>query len=360
MRMIKKIVKIKKIKNSKNLLISKEVLFQGVLLLNFLYFTDTHIRGTSPKNRKDNIVETLEKKFCEIVDLCSKYNIDYVLHGGDLFDRPDISVSIVSKFAKILNKINVPIYIICGNHDIYGHNPGTVNRTMLGLFNSIDIVNIVNEGEKILLEKDGIIVQLTGQPYTYDIDDKRNINKYMVKDIEENADYAIHMVHGMLLEKPFIKGIPYTLVEDIKNTNADITLSGHYHTGFKILEIENKYFINPGSLLRITNSLKEIERTPLVTLIKIENDIEIELIPLQSALPGNKVLDRKEIESSIFKNERLFEFKQSVDEAVNFEKLDINQILLNISDAEGVNDTVKKEALNRIASSQMKMVRDQI
>lgn len=327
--------------------------------MNFLFLTDTHIRGNSPKNRKDNIVETLEKKFKEIVTLCNQFNVDYVLHGGDLFDRPDISVSIVSKFAKILNKINVPIYTISGNHDIYGHNPSTINRTMLGLFNAIDIVRVLEEKDKVLLEKDGIVVQLSGQPYIYNIDEGNNKSKYMVESIDERVDYSIHMAHGMLLERPFIKGIPYTLVDDIKDTKADITLSGHYHTGFGILEIDDKYFINPGSLIRITNSLTEIERTPKVVLIRIKDDIKVDLIPLQSALPGNKVLDRREIESNIFKSERLFEFKQSIDEAVNFEKLDINQILLDISDAEGVSGTIKEEALRRIASSQMKIVRDQ-
>ncbi|HLR34420.1 MAG TPA: metallophosphoesterase [Tissierellales bacterium] len=327
--------------------------------MNFLFLTDTHIRGTSPKNRTDNFVETLEKKFNEIVNLCSKYKIDYVLHGGDLFDRPDISISIVSKFAKVLNEIKVPIYTICGNHDIYGHNPSTINRTMLGLFNAINIVNVIKEGEKVLLEKDNIVVQLTGQPYTYDIDDENNRDKYIVKDIDKKADYAIHIVHGMLLDRPFIKGIPYTLIDDIKDTYADITLAGHYHTGFGALEMENKFFINPGSLVRITNSLKEIERIPKAVLIEIKDGIKIELIPLKVALAGEKVLDRKEIESTIFKNEKLFEFKQSIDAAVNFEKLDINQILLDISDSEGVSPTVKEEALNRIASSQMKIVREQ-
>src|SRR5699024_3616797 len=125
----------------------------------------------------------------------------------------------------------------------------------------------------------------------------------------------IHMAHGMLLDRPFIKGIPYTLIDDIKGTYADITLAGHYHTDFGVLEMENKFFINPGSLVRTTNSLKEIERIPKAVLIKIKDGIKIELIPLKSALSGEKVLDRKEIESTIFKNEKLFEFKQSIDAA---------------------------------------------
>ena len=209
--------------------------------MRLLFLTDTHIRGTTPKNRMDNLPETLENKFKEIGKIIENYNIDFVLHGGDLFDRPDISVSIVSNFAPILNNIKVPIYIVCGNHDIYGHNPDTVNRTMLGLLNSLNIVRIINKEDVIYLNKNGIKVQLTGQPYTYNIDSELNRSSYIIDNPPEDVNYSIHMVHGMLLNKPFIKGIPYTLIDDIKDTKADITLAGHYHTGFGIINTNDKY-----------------------------------------------------------------------------------------------------------------------
>ena len=41
--------------------------------------TDTHIRGTTPKNRKDNLPETLERKLKEIGEIIKDYNIDFVL-----------------------------------------------------------------------------------------------------------------------------------------------------------------------------------------------------------------------------------------------------------------------------------------
>ncbi len=123
--------------------------------------------------------------------------------------------------------------MVSGNHDVYGHNPKTINRTMIGLLNELSIMNIIEKDEKVILDKDGIKVQVTGQPYIYNIDDPINRDYYKVKEVLDNVDYSIHMVHGMLLDKPFIKGIPYTLVDDIKDTLADITLSGHYHSGFK-------------------------------------------------------------------------------------------------------------------------------
>ena len=328
--------------------------------MRLLFLTDTHIRGTTPKNRKDNLPETLENKLKEIGEIIENYDIDYVLHGGDLFDRPDISVSVVGNFASILNSIKVPIYIVCGNHDIYGHNPDTINRTMLGLLNTLNVVRIINKGENIYLNKNGIKVQLTGQPYTFNIDDELNRSNYIVKDVPKDVDYAIHMVHGMLLNKPFIRGIPYTLIDDIKDTEADITLAGHYHSGFGIINTNGKYFVNPGSLIRVTNSLTEIERMPKVVIIDLNENINIELIELKVAAQGKDVLDRKEIENHIFKSERLFEFKQSIDTAVNFEKLEINEILMEVSNAEGVSEDVKEEALKRIALSQMKELGDEL
>lgn len=322
--------------------------------MKILYFTDTHIRGTNPKNRKDDFVKTLEDKLLEIVDIIEENNIDYVIHGGDLFDRPDISVSIVSKFAKILKGIKVPFYIVSGNHDIFGHNPQTVGRTMLGLLNDLDFIKIIKENDKIILEKDNIRLQLTGQPYTYDIDSLPSKNNYIVKDIDEGINYSIHVVHGMLLDKPFVKGIPYTLLEDIKETKANITLSGHYHAGFKTTIIDDKYFINPGSMVRITNSLKEIERTPQVVVMDLNDKIEIDYIKLKSAQNGELILDRTEIEKNIFKGERILEFKQTIDSAIDFEKMDINDLLIEVSTAEGITEDVKLEALRRITLIQMK------
>lgn len=328
--------------------------------MRILFFTDTHIRGTTPRNRKDNIQQTLKMKFEEVGKIIKDYNIDYVLHGGDLFDRPDTSISIVSNFASILKDYNVPIYIISGNHDVFAHNPKTVGKTFLSLLDALNVIRIIKANEIIYLNKAGIKVQLTGQPYTYNIDQDNNKEGYIVNEINSDVDYAIHMVHGMLLDKPFIDGIPYTLIDDILDTKADITLAGHYHSGFGIINMKNKYFVNPGSLIRITNSLREIERKPQVAIIDLDEKIDIKLITLKSAKDGKEILDRKEIENNIFKEERLFDFKQSINETINFDKLEINEILMKISNTEGISEEVKKEALKRISRAQMKSFGDDI
>ena len=324
--------------------------------MKLLYLTDTHIRGTSPKNRLDDYCETLKEKLKEISNIVKEENVDFVLHGGDLFDRPDVSVSIVSEFAQIFQSFGVPIYIISGNHDIFGHNPDTLDRTMLGLLCNLGVMHLVNY-KKIILEKDNLRVQLTGSPYIYSMDELSNRDNYKVTEVDESCKYAIHMTHGFLIDKPFMKEVSHTLIEDIKDTKADITLGGHYHFGFKTVELDNKYFVNPGALIRISNSKIEMKRRPKVDIINLGEDIHIEERYLKSAKPGEEVLDRSEMERHQFKGIKMAEFKESIEASANYKSLDIFDLLLRISKSENISEEVKSEALKRVEEAQINEVR---
>lgn len=319
--------------------------------MKLLYLTDTHIRGTSPQNRLDDYQETLKEKLREVASIIKEEKIDYVLHGGDLFDRPDVSVSIVSDFAKIFQSFGVPIYIISGNHDIFGHNPDTLDRTMLGLLCNLGVMNLVNY-KKIILEKD-IRVQLTGSPYVYSMDEASNRENYILDEVDNTCKYSIHMTHGFLIDKPFLKEVSHTLIDDIRSTKADITLGGHYHFGFKTVELDNKYFVNPGALIRISNSKAEINRRPKVNIISLADEIKIEDRFLKCTKPGEEVLDRSEMERHQFKGIKLVEFKESIDATTNYNSLDIFDLLLKISKSENISEEVKKEALKRVEEAQI-------
>lgn len=316
--------------------------------MKFLFFTDTHIRGTTPKNRKDNFYETLKRKFEEIKEISEKHSVDYILHGGDWFDRPDLSPSIVREFAVIIKSFNKPIYTIAGNHDIYGHNPETLSRSMLGILDGLDVIHLLKYDDNIILKKDAVSVQLKGRSYTYEIDGE-NFRKYYIIKKDPSVNFAINIVHGMLLEKPFYEGINYTLIDNIKDTEADITFAGHYHTGFGVKEINSKYFINPGGLTRTSNSITEITRKPSVILVTLNDKINIEKIELKSALLGEEVLDREQLKESYDRNIKIHEFYKSLSMKNNYNKIDINKILEEIVSDNELTNEVKEEALRRIA-----------
>ncbi|TCS92591.1 metallophosphoesterase family protein [Hazenella coriacea] len=319
--------------------------------MRFLYFTDTHIRGTSPRSRTDDFQETLRNKLNEIIEIAKCEQVDYILHGGDLFDRPSLSPAVVREFARIFRGFQVPMYVIAGNHDIYGHNPMTVDRTMLGLLDAFGTLSLIQEGEKVRLEKDGIIVQLSGQPFHYDID-KRDVRQDYVVDNEIGANYCIHMVHGMLVDRALPDGVAHTMIHQVWNDSVDILLTGHYHAGFPVQEHNRRYIINPGAIARINNHVSEMKRTPQVVILDLTNEIQVQLVPLQCAEKGESVLDRTAIEKEAYRQEKLTSFVQQIRSAGDFRAIDVLEIIDEISRLEGVPDEVRFEAQRRIAIEQ--------
>lgn len=316
--------------------------------MKFLFLTDTHIRTNSMRSRMDSIADTLETKLKEVNFLAKKYAVDAVLHGGDLFDRPDVTVMTVSRFAKILSELSCPLYAVAGNHDMYAHNPKTLPRTMLGLLDALGVLQLIPE-EGIVLHGD-CQVQLSAAPFRYDID-RGEREAYYVKRQNESVDYHILMVHGMLLKKPFIADISHTVIADLDELDADVVLAGHYHNGFETTFEKNTWFINPGSLLRTSNSTMDMERTPQVVILTLEKgkEINIERVPLVSAQKGDLVLSREVAKDNELRRENLERFKQLIREQVELERYDILNVLQELSKKEQVEQDVVDEALARLA-----------
>ena len=79
-----------------------------------IYFTDTHY-GCRPLTRKDNYNESILKKLEWIFNFAKKNNC-IVLHGGDLFDKPNISLTDLIPLVNLFRKYNdLQIYSIRGN-----------------------------------------------------------------------------------------------------------------------------------------------------------------------------------------------------------------------------------------------------
>ena len=228
---------------------------------------------------------------------------------------------------------------------------------MVGLLDGVKVIKLIDSQQPILLKDDKATILLSGQPYIYDIDYKDKYKQYYVISKPHNIDFSIHMVHGMLLDKKIFDGAAYTLLDDILDTEADITLSGHYHSGFGIKIINNKYFINPGSLVRMTSSITEIERWPSVAILDIsrENGIVANIVKLKSAKPGDEVLDRGYIEQEQFKKHRLASFFQEIGSAGEIKKLDLYSIIQQVANNENIDENIKKEALKRIADAERYM-----
>lgn len=321
--------------------------------MRLLYFTDTHIRGTSPRGRTDDFFDTMKRKLTEIIAIANKEKVDYVLHGGDVFDRPNLSPAVVREFAQLFRQFRVPIYAIAGNHDIYGHNPLTVDRTMLGLLEAFGVLTLIRSGDTIQLEKGYKQVQLTGEPFHYDLD-KRSITKDYAVTNKLQADFCIHMVHGMLVEQALPDGVPHTMISSLweVDSDADIVLTGHYHAGFPIQQRNGKYIINPGAIARLSNQPSEWKRIPQVVLIELTKEISIQFKRLSTAHPGQEIFDRSLQEEASYRQEKWAQFAQEINAAGVYKGIQVEEIIEEIARLETLDQHVKEEAMRRIGEIQ--------
>jgi exonuclease SbcD len=316
--------------------------------MRFVLLNDPHIRGTSPVNRKDDFPETLKNKFREVVEIARDFQADYFLCGGDLNEVPIPSMSVAGEVMAIFLSAGIPIYTVAGNHDFYAANAVTLSRTLLGYTSALGMVTLLDR-EPIYLNKDGVTVQLSGQPYHNLIDTKDRDPKLDYCIEKSDCHAAIHIIHGMLASGMDFPG-DLTLVEDITDTEADITIAGHNHIGWGIKQIDGKYFINPGGLVRLSNHKAEINRKVGVVLIEVEqHSITCKFRELKSALPGEEVLDRSKIEQAAIMESKLEAFTQELLKSTDMGRVDVTDIIQQAVKDSSETTPVLQECLRRIA-----------
>ncbi|MGG7131029.1 AAA family ATPase [Clostridium perfringens] len=354
--------------------------------MRFVCTGDIHENTEVPSSRKDDFKLTKIKKVEEIKDIAKKYNATAILQPGDFLSIPSPKSEFITEVIKrwmncdlsetmfnllniknnnenqmntILDSIKdcVPIIGVVGNHEIYGNNINTLNKTSIKFLSEIGFVKFATKDNPIFFEtEDGLKIAITGTHYHNGMDKPENIDDYIVE--EKLGDIHIHIVHGMLVEKSVGNLYRHTTVEDIaKKTKADLTISGHDHLGFELKEIDGKYFVNPGSPFRISASLKEIERKPKVLLIDItkEKGIVIKSIYLKSAEPGKNVLDRSKLEEMVQRKANLENIKSTVIKAEINKGIDISDIISSIADNKNIAKEVTEEIVKEIAEKMSEM-----
>lgn len=318
--------------------------------MKLLYFGDIHIRGKNPRNRTDDYKEALKAKLSEIWNLAKYYGVKAVICPGDVFDRPEVTNSVLLEFAEVFKECPVPIYTTPGNHDVYSYNLDTYGRTSLRILELIvpQLHVITDASQNITIGKE---VALSFQPYDQNID--RNGYGYSPgKPLD--GYFKIHTAHGMLLDHDPKVFDRYTYVGDVK-TEADLVLCGHDHLGFGFYERKDgKKFLNCGAICRLSASEAEIERKVQVALITITNNQleDLQLIDLRSAKPGNEVLDRSQIEADQKRQYAMEEFAALIQTEDGTKAIvDLNAIVESIADKEGYAPEVVRIALDKIGEA---------
>lgn len=314
--------------------------------LSFLYVGDLHLGSKQPIARTDNFYETTLNKLREIVSIAKEYNVDSILQVGDLFDIPKPPYNIISDFVNITSSIDRFI-MVPGNHEIPGNTETSLERSVLALLKGINNIEIATKESPIIFQNNTTRVAITGSRYYPNIDSNKK-HSYIIE--EKVGDIHIHIVHGMLSNKFLGNLIPHTTIDEIMHTQADITLAGHDHLGFGIVEKNNKYFVNCGAALRLTCAKKEIDRIPSVALITIENkQISIKEIPLKTAKPGSEVLNREKLDDKKLKEQMNLEIDLFAKEQANgIEAISVYELINDIAIKENLEEHIRTDCVNKL------------
>lgn len=343
--------------------------------MKFLYFGDLHERATTPEHRKDDFMAAVDRKREEIRMLGEKHNVKAFLQPGDFLDKPKMDSEFLSELVKkwgfsdlqqqafdvatglkdassIQSKLvgYKPIVGAIGNHELYGNSLKSYPRTSLAFLEEIGFMHIPKDEKPIIFnDPSGFSVAITAGHYDTKMDDESMRDVYIVE--KKLADFHIHMVHGYLTNKDMGNMFPHTTVDDIaKDTQADLTIAGHDHIGFKQIEVDGKWFVNTGGITRLTNDKKEIRRRPKVMLVSIDKEegITLKNIYLKSAEKGEDVLDRSHTVFQKSMSDKMEEIKSLVNKSQVGAGLSIADIIQSISEAKQLDDDLKDRAIEAV------------
>jgi len=308
---------------------------------------DVHYGVKNPKSRLDDYAAAIRLKLIEISQIAESFKVEAIVFSGDIFDQPVLPLKDFIGFFRLFDNLfkDFEVFIVPGNHDIFGYNIHTLERT------SVYLLSICSKNIKFILEGDCFSLDhfcLTGSPYSNNIDVDNY--GYNVKKLHKDK-LLVHTVHGMLLPaEPIFER--YTLIKDIE-TEADIVIAGHYHPGWKQQTVNGTTFVNNGAICRRDASTKEIEREVYVTVIHKSGAVKP--IKLKSALPGNDVLTREHLE----KDENLkdiHEFHKTLKaEKLNKEFVNVNDMVTFVGKNNNVDKEVIDHALVKIEEKQLEI-----
>lgn len=350
----------------------------GAIIIRFLLIGDRHAGPSAPLARIDDFEASFRDKDLEILKIARENNVDAIIEAGDFFEegRTRLSNEYIKtilarwfgdaasffdvlkrksemsdeEFLKYIDSLrHIKIIGVAGNHELQGGAKETISNTTLGLVNSLGYIDLPSK-EKPLIMKDpvtGKTVAITATSYHSLMDRPEYIDDYIIK--EKLGDFHIHIVHGMLVDKPLGPHRIFTTIDQIKDkTVADLTLCGHIHTGFKTVCYKNKYFVNPGAIVRLNASKDEMSRTVHVVLCEITDKITLKEIPLTSAKPAIDVLSREHILKRR-KNKSIAEFYDEEVESFKLTKAKkIDDILNSVLDNEGIPEELKQIYIDKV------------
>lgn len=224
--------------------------------IKFVQVSDTHYSVYNPY--------TGDVLKAAIKDINAQSNISFVVFTGDNIDSS--KEENLQGFLKIIKKLNVPYYVVIGNHDVFKSNGISKKRYMELVkqstwFRHSSSPNYTfRKGEFTFVVVDGAKENIPGTGGYYRPKTLEWLDKQLTKNKKRKV---VILQHFPILQPTESKTHrvyqPETYYNVLnKHDNVIAILSGHYHLNKEKME-NGIYHINSPSLMAVTNPYKIID-----------------------------------------------------------------------------------------------------
>ncbi|APX72515.1 DNA repair exonuclease [Companilactobacillus allii] len=305
--------------------------------MKFIHAADLHLDTPfiSINNFSEKLQSQLKKSTYtaadKVFETAIKEQVDFIILAGDVFDNTERSLNaqmyLKNKFDE-LNKYNIKVYMIYGNHDYYRNAFSVIDFP-----NNVTVFSDEITTEK-LITKDGLSVGITGFSYY-----RNHVTDDMVSNYPTRStfDYQIGILHAGIGDNNYA---PFT-VNELLTKGYNYWALGHIHKR----EILNRdpYVVYPGDTQgRNQNELGEKG----FYLINVEGNVsKLTFVP-------SSVYIWKNAEINASENSTLNDLTDKISDLLSENSL----LTLNITNAQRLNEEVIKsidrgDVLNQFAKT---------
>ena len=226
--------------------------------LRIVWSTDWHVADIGPENRIDDYTETCFKKIEQVRTVCEKTEATACVIGGDVFHvkiSSKVRHALVARLVETLKTFPCPVHSIIGNHDVSHNNISTVDEKPIGVLFKSGALLLLDD---VVFQKDDISVRMVG----HHIDSKVELNTFDSLQ-KGDEDWLTVAYHGYAS----LNGVSYPgettfRYDELAKLPVDDWFFGHWHVDQGVQEIDDKNFVNIGSMTRGALTLENLSRTP--------------------------------------------------------------------------------------------------
>jgi len=228
------------------------------------FITDIHFTTRPPRWRKQTFAQDLLTKVDHVAEICRLQQVETLMILGDLFHGKYVRIDEMMLIGSALQKIPAEIYLLLGNHDIYGGDPETYRDRAPGLFEKLRILKVMHEplswGSRTFIPV----------PFSY----KNHLEEREKCLMQVQGDRNIVLSHALILPQgaPTDEAVP---VIRLDHPRVDLQINGHVHIWNAVIDLGHMMFAPLGSIARL--SIREENRDRLLPMFVLS----------QSSFPDN-------------------------------------------------------------------------